>query len=135
MKFPAAVAATCLLSFANAGYAETYECQLKIYTIYGGVPDRVLVSIDRKAGTATALDKYIYHIHKKPIPAQVKQMNPNKYELKWELDGLPFEGNKRHNTASIFRIDLAKLRATYIGHVKGFIGTREGRGKCKMIKK
>lgn len=128
---------TVLLFMFSATAAQavtTYQCELTAHTRFGFIPPVVLIAMEDDNSAAQVYDGFIKKYVGKPLRAKLEQTGPHKFSLSWDVDNVRSGSNTRLKTQNILRLDIGRMRATFVGYVGGVANTNRGSGKCKVVK-
>ena len=132
MELKSLAVAAAFWSFgAITASAAAYKCELKSFSLHGGVPEVMYVWIGTDEGAAGVFDPIIASVQAEPAPARLRQMSANKYELTWSVEDVPMAGNHKLSFQFTARFNLASGRISLVSYVGGFANENKGEGKCE----
>lgn len=135
-----AILAFILFAIAAPAQAVVYDCKIKSHSIYGWVPERLILEIRSQKGKPTrgfAIDPFIKNAYDKPIQVKLEEQGTRKAIFRWSVDKIPVS-DSRSTFKAAFRatLDLKTLKVRTTTWPSSFDHVPPaGSGRCKIISK
>lgn len=120
-------------AIATGAGADVYECTTTQFGNGGFVGEGYFLAFDRQAKAGSVLDWAIQQVHKAPIPVDVFNPSPSRWQFRYTVIGVQTSNSGSAKVSYRIGLNTQTNRFRISGRLHGYDNRITGRGTCRRV--